>query len=107
MNEIQIELTRLIGKKERMLRDDFYDNTWCPSSLIAEESDYELKEIPATLSDFHRWMNEKWIEWEQRIDWFEISESNWVHFQKYDSNKKLLEQSEECLKQIVALVKSS
>ena len=45
MNNLQLELTRLIGKKKRLYE-------W-------EGDDSEMTISPATLSDFHRWMNEK------------------------------------------------
>ena len=43
IEEVRLEITRLIGKKDIASTDA----------------------SPATLSDFHRWMNEKGIEWEQ------------------------------------------
>jgi len=67
------------------------------------EEQFEIVWHPATLSDLHRWMNEKWISWYQEKYKFHSEESMiW-----YDSSKDLLEQSTETLDKIIELIKSN
>ena len=140
MNEIQIEITRLIGQKE--LTFGCYISNFLPYPTLGEvfriwnevisnngvrdvilyspywdqKEYFDITEIighPANLTDLHRWINEKGSLFRQAPREIEVVmyikgsfQRNGTHI-RYDSNKKLLEQSEECLKQIVALVKSS
>lgn len=90
MNNQQLTLTRLLGKKE----------AWCDSD---EFLDF------ATLSDLHRWMNEnmnmKWICWNQDdsyITWTVDAKSMYII--PYDSSKDLLDQSPETLDRIIELI---
>ena len=135
LTELQLELTRLIGKKEltfwcliewsgnssvnkRYLQKidsqylmgygdsekDMYQEAFWISELFLR--DCEIIGHPATLSDFHRWMNEKNSEWkidvwEQRQYWIWIFG---IWSIEYDSSKDLLEQDIEALKQIINLI---
>lgn len=91
MNNLQLELTRLIGKKKRLYE-------W-------EGDDSEMTISPATLSDFHRWMNEK-VKWWEQCSLY-ISHDDTRLYIPYDSSKDLLEQSDDTLKQIIELISSN
>lgn len=126
MNSLQLELTKLIWKKElsfgcytKVPNEGYariiYVN---PNDSIAVEWsgsefdvwEYEFIGHPATLSDLHRFMNEKGIVLWQWCDYiysvFEYDEEWYFPQIKYDSSKYLLEQSDETLKQIIDLIKS-
>lgn len=133
LSPLQLELTKLIGKKEYILISQWIDifrtinleqaenmmNEWnekwrkyCEECAEINEkpADNEISmdcidTTPATLSDFHRYLNKKhswWMQNENRI--FVIEMNKWI---PYDSSKDLLDQDEETLKQIVELVKSN
>lgn len=144
MNALQLELTRLIGKKELAMgcvisskqfsiywdeykewtinrctwfhnqgnvrlekfrvmnphteEDEWFEFTDCTS--------YKIIGHPATLSDFHRWMNENLKvheNWRQNRD---LIIFDWNRIE-YNSYKDLLDQDEETLKQIVELISSN
>lgn len=131
MNPLQLELTKLIGKRELsfgakiILKDYIWEKTinqmidWHTFEVCGKIgrafSMNDVEEIighPATLSDFHRWMNEKfsWKYFIQRINLIELHyqwKTKPVFKTNYDSYKDLLSQSEETLKQIVELIKSN
>lgn len=107
MNEQQLTLTRLLGKKEKV------------GEISTENLTIEtVKTIPATLSDLHRWMNEyinNWRQEETRIcygDYWDNCSECWnlepnqyhSHFIEYDSSKDLLDQSTETLARIIDLI---
>ena len=137
MTPLQLELTRLIGKKEWSAWLIVKDNYWIILTLVWEKQfDWdddvyfyapEHKEIshwfnneeytrkkweiishPATLSDFHRWMNENVFYWSQWYESFSY-DKNWISYDNipYDSSKELLDQSEETLQQIIELIASN
>ena len=65
-DSLQLSLTRLIGKKDIASTDA----------------------STATLSDFHRYVNDKHLKWEQTNEEFiELSwtDENWKHYFDYDS----------------------
>lgn len=138
MTPLQLELTRLIWKKEWSAWLIVKDNYWIILTLVWERQfDWdddvyfyapEHKEIshwfnneeytrkkweiighPATLTDFHRWMNEKGVFFKQEdwnIRYYHNIEEIWIPM-FYDSSKDLLEQSEETLTQIRDLIISN
>lgn len=96
MTPLQIELTKLIGKKEDWNGYATYNK--------------------ASLSDFHRWINIEYYfyqknpsyKWEHHEDWIFITDKRGLIKKiPYDSSKDLLEQDEETLKQMVELIKSN
>ena len=146
MNTLQLELTKLLGKKELSFGCVVFDNppynehNWYNnwywqifdiysdhygdwgnkdgSFLIARNwqeaiernfADIEIIWHPATLSDFHRWMNEKWIKFIQypKEILFDTDEDEFDSSLVYDSSKELLEQSESTLQQILELISSN
>lgn len=142
MNTLQIELTRLIGKKELTFGcfinhkvDDDFDGDWHLARVTEvedkhfffyprtpygdtdwsdDESEYEIIGHPATLTDLHRWMNEKKVNWDQDkrainttipftdTDWTEIT-----FYLPYDSNKDLLDQETSTLEKVISLITSN
>lgn len=149
MTPLQLELTRLIGKKELSFgclvtvqstdlrhryvwydeeyevdtEEEFYyvckydgilysDRNGCETlwKMWANWNDWKIIEIiwhPATLADFHRWMNENVFYWSQWYESFSY-DKNWISYDNipYDSSKELLDQSEETLQQIISLIKT-
>lgn len=86
------------------------------------KSSWEVTEIighPATISDFHRWMNENIREsehWQQFKDSISIVDyklqmeqpySDYFTTIPYDSSKYLLDQETSTLEQIISLIKSN
>lgn len=90
MNNTQLELTKLLGKKEVGW---ITFHSWDSIALT--------KDI--TLTDFHRWLNENNLSWGMS-DEFWISTADDYIILSYDSSKELLEQSEECMKKIIELI---
>lgn len=141
MNALQIELIRLLWRKEltfwcyilrgkndciyRLFSDDeisgynlIEDLSWDSEGYYfwdIESFDKDEDEIlghKPELSDFHMWMNEK-SPYGKAFD----QDSDYIKFYyfdirrielliKYDASKYLLNQDEETLKQIIALIKS-
>lgn len=129
MNDLQLSLTRLIGKKEltfgcltyrnrlsRIISKDYpqweLSEPWNLRYICIDDweniytswlTDTEIIGHPATLTDLHRWMNKNNI-WE---DYFEqdcdFIRYNGIEFQ-YISSKDLLDQDEETLKQIISII---
>lgn len=129
MNNLQLELTRLIGKKdltfwclykskdeEKIFIDDwhyiFCDNEVYRDLWIKEPRkicwEYEIIWHPATLPDFHRWMNENVFHWSQSYESIEY-DTDWLSYYKipYDSSKDLLDQDSQVLKQIIELINNN
>lgn len=99
MTPLQLELTRLIGKKETYIEE----SPWSWQQYKRE------REIPATLSELHRWMNEKigLGTWHMdALGIFYTTDWRWdmVYKIPYDSSKDLLNQDEETLKQIISII---
>lgn len=81
------------------------------------EYDYELKEeidsyeiiwAKATLTDFHKWLNEEQLHYVQdaleiQIEWRYGENNDYIRV-PYDSSKSLLEQEESTLEQIKTLI---
>lgn len=141
MNALQLEITRLIWKKEYVLCSQWIEihrtknkeeaekimndgnDKWVKHcELCADyweipagnEIDISEENTPATLSDFHRWMNDKWCSYrtsfEQKsfsIEFRGNEDSEWDTTIPYDSSLWLLEQSEDTLKQIIDLINSN
>lgn len=146
MNPLQLEITKLIGKKELSLgcwlfiqNPDWYaqfieeSDVWNWFTIMSASDWYSILNDkkdnikdwyiiwhPATLTDFHRWMNEKYKYWFKQIH---TGKENYIVLHKrdsstifmdgshcvvipYDSSKELLEQSSETLTQIISLIKS-
>ena len=129
MTPLQLELTRLIGKKEltfgckviaewtirTMVWDADYKNYLTSNGSIEynyyvyanEDTEFSIDEIighPATLSDFHRWIM-KTHDFAQSGTYIEIMSGSEIIEIKYDSSKNFLDQDEETLKQIISLIK--
>ena len=130
MNELQIKLTKLIGKKElsfgceviismqnfilvdsrkywfkhsaRVIWAD-EDNEWYNYDLTVKKQDIEIIWHPAQLHDLHRWMNEKKIYFVMRPERIDTSKKEFSVI-PYNSSLPLLEQSEETLQQIINLI---
>ena len=134
MNELQIELTKLIGKKEltfwcfiqsvrlsRIISKDYdteWLNTWRYRMIDYWENSYtgvvkeeEIIGHPATLSDLHRFINSKQLifDWVQNSVTIIIKDENWLCEKriKYDSDKDLLEQEDITLEAIISLITSN
>lgn len=132
MTPLQIEITRLIGKKELTFGCLFYDDKSKDESSInrvwngdldsrkqtysywwwEEWETVSIVEIighPATLSDFHRWMNEKELCWRQEELQFTLIIDGEIKYTiiQYKSYKDLLDQDESVLKQIISLIKEN
>lgn len=154
MNDLQLELTRLIGKKELtpwceiIVHDENFimhdNNRHATVQHITEQWDLflmyfvscvswfdkhmsqvplngyihhddketfgsiEILNHPATLSDFHRWMNEEGILWSQvtNIRILKGKQKDDIVI-PYDSSKCLLDQEPSTLEQIISLIKST
>jgi len=137
MNDIQLELTRLIGEKELtfgcVLKYNKFDYEWFDYyqflfttkdcyGLVSTHSlnkdnefrsyndKYEIIGHPATETDFKRWMNGKY-DWQQTwscIFFFELKDWNIeMRTIEYDSSKELLEQKADTITQIISLIKSN
>jgi len=129
MTPLQLEITKLIGKKElsfgckvswknkeELWNDDIVTfvnwNDFATKHTPIKEKRFSVEIIghPATLSDLHRWMNENKIirNWYQdRLCLMATGfEDNCIANILYDSSKDLLDQSEETLTQIIELIKS-
>ena len=145
MNQQQLILTKLLGKKElsfgctikcKYIFWELYyarlawaipKDGWCGYDYIDEHGNrlntkqFEIIWHPATLSDFHRWMNkhfkEDWMQDEKEIgyvlklkEYFDYDLNTQMIALKptiaiyYDSSKDLLEQSPETLAQIIELI---
>lgn len=137
MTPLQLELTRLIGKKEYVLCSQWIEifrtknkeeaekimNDWNEkyekyidslewwTPIVDNRIDISEEDIPATLSDLHRWMsNNRGFYWEHNWEWIKIVNYGWDGKNiviTYDAEEDLLDQSEETLKQIVELIKSN
>lgn len=125
MNDLQLELTNLIGDKDLTfwcLCEDFNKNkfqiishsggsywkiNWIKGTVneMRFNFQYEIIGHPATETDFKKWMNDNGIIWEQRDIDIKIFEQNILI--SYDSSKKLLDQDDETLIQIINFIKSS
>ena len=92
MDSLQLELTKLIGKKHKYTK--------------------YISNSPATLSDLHRWIDsQKWVHyWNQNRKTITIDsgveEKDTVYIPYY-SSKDLLDQSDETLKQIIDLIRNN
>lgn len=137
MNALQIELIRLLWRKEltfwcyilkskndciyRLFSDDeisgynlIEDLSWDSEGYYfwdIESFDKDNDEIlwhKPELSDFQRWMNShtNWFGQTSESDYDEIRPMNQNIKIKYDSSKDLVDQDEETLIQIIALIKS-
>ena len=131
MNDIQIELTKLLGRKEltfgckvisewvirTMVWDADYKNYLTSNGSIQhnyyvyanEDTEFSIDEIighPATLTDLHKWMNKKWISWGMGDEFWCSTKDGFIEF-TYNSSEDLLDQEEETLKQIIELVKAN
>lgn len=148
MNNLQLELTSLIGKKKltlwaivtveledetvewvfiKNIADSDDTGSWYVSffrgitiqnsndefeDLECFESDVEIIGHPATLSDFHKWMNDMDLNWSQEPEGLSaniVFNESWdgsFDEIEYDTSLELLDQEEEILKQIIALIKS-
>ena len=101
MTPLQLELTRLIGKKELMFG--------CTDTLEVGYFHNPEKQImkiighPATLSDFHRWVINNNLILTHQDSRIYAGDTRIL----YDSSKDLLDQEEETLKQIVELISSN
>ena len=134
MNTLQLELTKLIGSKElsfgcivinkriaRVITKDYpqwdMPEPWNLRYVCIDDgeniftstlTEHEIIWHPATLSDFHKWMNENVFHWSQ---WYEsiTYDIDWRSYASilYDSSKELLEQSTETLQQIINLIISN
>ena len=135
MTPLQLELTRLIGKKEltfwcliewsgnssvnkRYLQkiDSQYLMGYGDSEKDMHQEAFWISELslrdceiighPATLSDLHSWIL-KTHDFAQSGTYIEIMSGSEILEIKYDSSKDLLDQEEETLKQIISLIKSN
>lgn len=137
LSPLQLELTQLIGKKEltfgclvwpfshfhRICYYDYRskefitniiypgwetnDNGRLHTDIVTES---KIIGHPATLSDFHRCMNEKWIIWSQWKNILFINQDNDIRTMfeiPYDSSKDLLNQEDSILEQIISLIKEN
>lgn len=124
MSPLQTELTKLIGKKELSfgcilkkwdIVTEFISLT-CNlvmtmyGSWLRDIRECEIIGHPATLSDFHRFLNSSkklrnFHQSEMDIEIFEKYEEYPILTISYNSSKDLLDQEEETLKQIIDLIK--
>jgi len=122
MENLQLELTKLLGKKELSFWCKI--EKWCRYATIIHKIEWWYKILaddlqvhniqkpdiiighPPTLINFHRFLNEKWIvwgQWEDKIQFYPLSMyDEWI---PYDSSKELLDQEESTLKQIISLIR--
>ena len=130
LTDLQLELTQLIGSKELSFGCIIQEPNWWYTSKFVREIDNEDEEEffvhddignkfrfiyqrwfdwtiighPATLSDFHRWMNENNEPFQHAKDAIRLRFDNWYTVIPYDSSKDLLDQDTETLKQIINLI---
>lgn len=134
MNEQQLELTRLLGKKEfnsenlwwfLLLIPDCKYNNWLVSLSGYEEIQYKwntpfrikdrddngiFTEViwhPATLSDLHKWLHPKFPMFWQSYDLIFLTKPNDAddgEFLWYNCSKDLLYQTPEVLDKIIELI---
>lgn len=127
LTPLQLELTRLIGKKELSfgcwIRNtksrkcfEYHWIEWLQYNeiawpdLIRNAKHLKIIGHPASETDFKKWMNDnlKMHHWEQLVDWIFIVNEKWIINRiPYDSSKELLDQSEDTLKQIRDLILSN
>lgn len=136
MTPLQLELTKLIGKKELtfgciiLIKNEYiykviekqWDFIYCTiHQLTINREDVttiirenvlgnpwrEIIGHPATLSDFHRWIEKTNYRFKQDIAHIEIWPYWWYVSIPYDSYKDLLLQSDETLKQIISLISNN
>ena len=129
MTPLQIELTRLIGKKELdfwcrcktkweyeediVLCSYWKTVEWCKrnksSSLEVDDIIDEIIGHPPTLSDLHRFMNENGMVWnmDKRIIYIDLSDLTVLEPIWYNSSKYLLDQETSTLEQIISLISSN
>ena len=128
MGELQIELTKLIGSKElsfgcllnarginwRFLRKEKEFIFFYSERKNIESIQKEFVEIighPATLSDLHKFLNDK-IDWSQsdgkgiEYDWDNDSQG-YRHSFCYESWQELMEQSDKVLQKIIDFIKAN
>lgn len=129
MTELQLSLTRLLGKKDL--------SRWCVISFSVDDGDGEeercvetlsedddgfgilhfyggwvkrgIVEIighPATLSDFHRMLASLGIHFRQSEKTIVLWSAEFEKVFDYDSSKDLLDQDEPTLKAIISLIQS-
>lgn len=96
-----------------IIRNRTVYESWKPNVRF-DDYWYSFQEVssvlghPATISDFHVWMNEKHLQWKQLEDVIYIVPDEWASIMiMYNSSKDFLDQDEETLKQIVSLVKET
>lgn len=143
MTPLQLELTKLIGKKE-LTFGCLIDCQWFwpyitihwdlsvsdsvsvlkPSIMWYDKTRVNIgrEQIighPATLSDFHRWMNEKYKYWfehratdnesgiEIRVKYAPTMDCSHIVWIPYNSSKDLLDQEVSTLEQIISLIKEN
>mgnify|MGYP007091125153 FL=1 len=96
MTPLQLELTKLIGNGRTKFEPD---GGWYDCVEVLDE---------ASLSDFHRVVNDKHLQWKQLEDVIYIIPDEWASIMiMYNSSKDLLDQDEETLKQMVSLIKET
>ena len=126
MNSTQLEITRLIGDKtlsfgcrvkfqaweydeDIVLCDRHWIIEFCKQKKVYSKTEleqwiiYEILWHPATDTNFKKWMNEKGIDWWQSKTYLSTA----TYSIPYNSNLPLLEQSEETLEKILALIKNN
>lgn len=138
MTPLQLELTRLIGKKELTFwckiylpETKRYNRKWkewywyihvmtsdktmsaclCNWNYIPdfyyEERNTKIIGHPATLSDLHRYVNDKHLQWKQLDDvMYIIPDKGATIMIMYNSWKDLLDQDESTLEQIISLIRN-
>jgi len=122
MNTTQIELTKLLGKKELTKnckltwwtvvddKESVLSNDGTLFDDWPEIEDEEIIGLPPPITDFHRWLNEKeivWSQWKKIIFIDKEKDVRTMYEIPYDSSKELLKQSEETLKQIIELISNN
>lgn len=139
MNQQQLRLTELLGSKELtfgcviknqndvllkvfkvkpsammfILYSD--DSKECIAQRDFETGKFPEFEIiwhPATLTDFHKWLNENKYEWQHDNKWLVICkvvepDPTWYKEIPYDSSLSLLNQKPEVLQQIIDFITSN
>ena len=131
MNDLQLELTKLIGSKELtfwcIVNDTDYD-TW--TAIIFRErgrefivsrdndlskpylerktdvEDWEIIGHPPTMVDFYVWCDKKWFWLTQNLTYLNVfSDKQFIFTEKYDSTKPLIYQDIETLNLIIDFIK--
>jgi hypothetical protein len=129
MTPLQLELTRLIGKKEygvgllftqaytdkieTMLSEvrwgNFHAITWDKIHFPHTSQITEIIGHPATLSDLHMWINScnRIIDWSQNTEGISVTcFLGKIVVLFYDSSKELINQNEKHIKDIVYFIKN-